>query len=343
MIWRRWREARATPVAPEPDEPFADLLEEAPVMAMLVDRENRVLAANRAARAYFGIDLERLPLHVAEVTREARLDELLRQGRPDGEARLTHTQRVVISKLVPGPRSGLTLVFLTDVTELRRLQTVRQEFVANLSHELKTPLTALRLAAESLEGHPPEDARHRFTERIVIEADRLAAIVDNLRQLAEIEAGRALVESSPVEVEAVLREVTQRAGGRPVELTVSEGLVVEADRAKLAQALGNLLDNAAKFSPPGTPIEVSAEPAGGEVRITVRDHGNGISPEHWDRVFERFYKVDPARNREVPGTGLGLAIVKHLVLLQGGRVWTEAAPGGGQLFGMALPAALTSP
>jgi signal transduction histidine kinase len=343
VIWRRWREARATPVAPEPDEPFADLLEEAPVMAMLVDRENRVLAANRAARAYFGIDLERLPLHVAEVTREARLDELLRQGRPDGEARLTHTQRVVISKLVPGPRSGLTLVFLTDVTELRRLQTVRQEFVANLSHELKTPLTALRLAAESLEGHPPEDARHRFTERIVIEADRLAAIVDNLRQLAEIEAGRALVESSPVEVEAVLREVTQRAGGRPVELTVSEGLVVEADRAKLAQALGNLLDNAAKFSPPGTPIEVSAEPAGGEVRITVRDHGNGISPEHWDRVFERFYKVDPARNREVPGTGLGLAIVKHLVLLQGGRVWTEAAPGGGQLFGMALPAALTSP
>jgi signal transduction histidine kinase len=342
VIWRRWREARATPVAPEPDEPFADLLEEAPVMAMLVDGENRVLAANRAARAYFGIDLERLPLHVAEVTREARLDELLRQGRPDGEARLTHTQRVVISKLVPGPRSGLTLVFLSDVTELRRLQTVRQEFVANLSHELKTPLTALRLAAESLEGHPPEDARHRFTERIVIEADRLAAIVDNLRQLAEIEAGGAIVERSPVEVDGVLREVTQRAGGRPVELTVSEGLVVEADRAKLAQALGNLLDNAAKFSPPGTPIEVSAEPVGGEVRITVRDHGNGISPEHWDRVFERFYKVDPARNREVPGTGLGLAIVKHLVLLQGGRVWTEAAPGGGQLFGMALPAPLTS-
>jgi len=82
---------------------------------------------------------------------------------------------------------------------------------------------------------------------------------------------------------------------------------------------------------------------GGEVRITVRDHGNGISPEHWDRVFERFYKVDPARNREVAGTGLGLAIVKHLVLLQGGRVWTQTSPGGGQLFGIALPVALTSP
>src|SRR5438270_886500 len=189
-------------------------------MALLVDRDHRVVAANQTARRYFGIDPQRLPLHVAEVTREARLDELLRQGRPEGEARLTHSQRVVTSKLVPGPVSGQTLVFLTDVTELRRLQTVRQEFVANLAHELKTPLTALRLAAESLEGHPPGDARHRFTERIVIEADRLAAIVDNLRQLAEIEAGRTVVESSPVEVDAVLREVTQRAAGRPVELVV---------------------------------------------------------------------------------------------------------------------------
>ena len=299
-------------------------------MALLVDRDHRVVAANQAARRYFGIDPQRLPLHVAEVTREARLDELLRQGRPEGEARLTHSQRVVTSKLVPGPVSGQTLVFLTDVTELRRLQTVRQEFVANLAHELKTPLTALRLAAESL-------GSNRFAERIVIEADRLSAIVDNLRQLAEIEAGRAVVERSPVEVDAVVREVTQHAAGRPVQVTVSQGLMVDADRAKLAQALGNLLDNAAKFSPPGSPIELHAEPVDGEVRITVRDHGLGISPEHWDRGFERFYKVDPARSREVPGTGLGLAIVKHLVLLQGGRVWTEAAPGGGQVFGLALP------
>jgi signal transduction histidine kinase len=330
VIWRRWREARALPVPDASDEPFADLLEAAPVMALLVDRDNRVVAANQAARAYFAIEPQRLPLHVAEVTREARLDELLRQGRSEGEARLTHSQRVVISKLVPGPTSGLTLVFLSDVTELRRLQTVRQEFVANLSHELKTPLTALRLAAESL-------GSNRFADRIVIEADRLSAIVDNLRQLAEIEAGRTVVERSPVDVDAVVREVTQHAAGRPVEVTVSDGLVVEADRAKLAQALGNLLDNAAKFSPPGSPIELRAEPVDAEVRITVRDHGLGISPEHWDRVFERFYKVDPARSREVPGTGLGLAIVKHLVLLQGGRVWTESAPGGGQVFGLALP------
>jgi len=312
-------------------------------MAMLVDRDNRVVAANQAARAYFAIDQERLPMHMAEVTREARLEELMRQGKPEGEARLTHSQRVVTSKLVSGPVAGLTLVFLTDVTELRRLQTVRQEFVANLSHELKTPLTALRLAAESLEGHPSAEASHRFLERILTETDRVSAIVDNLRQLAEIEAGRAVVERAPVEVDGVLREVAQQAGGRPVELRVSEGLTVEADRAKLAQALGNLLDNAAKFSPPGSTIEVVAEPAGDEVRITVRDHGNGISPEHWDRVFERFYKVDPARNREMPGTGLGLAIVKHLVLLQGGRVWTEAADGGGQVFGVALPASLNEP
>src|SRR5207248_8759900 len=133
---------------------------------------------------YFGIDLERLPLHVAEVTREARLDALLRQGRPDGETRLTHTQRVVTSKLVPGPRSGMTLVFLTDVTELRRLETVRQEFVANLSHELKTPLTSLRLAVESLLGEPgpPAATRRKFAARALKETDHLASIVANLRE-----------------------------------------------------------------------------------------------------------------------------------------------------------------
>ena len=341
VIWERWRQrlrGDGEAVAAPPG-PFEDLLEEAPVLALLLDRDRRVLAANQAARAFFRMEGDHLPLGLLDATREGRLLEALRAGAPESELRLTHSQRTVQAKLVPGPRPGDTLMFLTDVSELRHLETVRQEFVANLSHELKTPLTALRLAAESLAGHPPQDARLRFADRIVFEADRLAAIVDNLRQLAEIEAGQVVVERAPVEVEGVVQEVTQRAGSRSVTMAIAAGLVVQADRAKLAQALGNLLDNAAKFSPPGTPIEVEAAPIGGEIRITVRDHGNGISPEHWDRVFERFYKVDPARSRDVPGTGLGLAIVKHLVLLQGGRVWTEAAPGGGQLFGVALPAA----
>jgi signal transduction histidine kinase len=123
---------------------------------------------------------------------------------------------------------------------------------------------------------------------------------------------------------------------RPVNVDVPEHLIIATDRPKVAQALGNLIDNAAKFSPPGSPIDIRAQVLEQEVRISVRDHGAGISPEHWNRLFERFYKVDRARPREAGGFGLGLAISKHLVQSIGGRIWTEAAEEGGQVFLIAL-------
>jgi signal transduction histidine kinase len=310
------------------------------VIALMIDARERVVAANAAARSYFGIDPDQLPASLVEVTREGGLSEQLRtgvqNGEKDSETRLVHRQRVVALRIVPGPTTGDRLLFLTDVTHVRRLQTVRQEFVANLAHELKTPLTSLRLAVESL-ADAPSGARRVFVERALKEADQLSAIVDNLRQLTEIETGGLAVQRSRVAVAGLLREVAERAAPRRVEIQAVEELTVDADRSKLAQALSNLIENAAKFSPPQTPIELSAELAGSEVQLHVRDHGVGISPEHWDRVFERFYKVDPARPREVPGTGLGLAITKHLVLAMGGRVWTEAAPEGGQVFSIGLP------
>ncbi len=307
------------------------------MIALLIDAREHVIAANAAGRAYFGIDAEQLPATLIEATREGGLSEQLRAGVQDGEIRLVHRQRIVSLRVVPGPSAGDRLLFLTDVTHVRRLQTVRQEFVANLAHELKTPLTSLRLAVESFVDAPPE-ARRIFVERALKEADQLSAIVDNLRQLTEIESGGLAVHHSRVSVSGLLREVAERAAPRRVEIKDVDELSVEADRSKLAQALSNLIENAAKFSPPQTPIELSAEVVGSEVQLHVRDHGVGISPEHWDRVFERFYKVDPARPREVPGTGLGLAITKHLVLAMGGRVWTEAAPDGGQVFSIGLPA-----
>src|SRR6266508_4304615 len=250
MIWERWRQ-NVEGSSPLPAmKPFEDLIEEAPVIAMLIDREQRVVAANDGARRYFEFESTRLPASLVEVTLEGNLVDLLRAGRPEGEAQLVHRRRIVRSKLVPGPRAGDTLMFLTDVTELRQLERVRQEFVANLVHE---------------------------------------------------------------------------------------PLIVATDRDKLAQALGNLLDNAAKFSPSGMDVEVTAEVVEDAVRITVRDHGPGISPEHWKRVFERFYKVDRARPREAGGFGLGLAITKHLVQAIGGTVWTEAAAEGGQTFTIELP------
>jgi signal transduction histidine kinase len=279
-----------------------------------------------------------LPAGLVEITREGRLVDLLRAGKAENEARLVHRGRLVRSRLVPGPRSGETLMFLLDVTELTRLETVRQEFVANLAHELKTPLTALRLAIEGLQGDLPEAARKRFAERALRETVHLDAILDNLRRLAEIESGAVRVKRARVDLRQAVDESLERLQyDRPVDLQIPDGLYVDADADTLAQVLSNLLDNAAKFSPAGAAVEVSAERSDSEVVLKIRDHGPGLSPEHWDRVFERFYKVDPARSRESGGSGLGLSITRHLVLAQGGRIWTEAAPDGGQVFAIGLP------
>lgn len=307
-------------------------------MAFLLDSEGRVVAANHEARVAFDIDPARLPASLVEVTLEARLLDVLAGSTTVGDVHLVHHRRNVIVKLVPGMREGETLMFMSDVSELRHLATVRQEFVANLVHELKTPITSLRLTAESLLGDPPPKDRHRFAERLVKEADLLSKIIDNLRQLGDIEARTMAVEVSEFDLGELVRDSVARLGfDRPVNIEIPEGLSITADRPKLVQALGNLLDNAAKFSPPGSAIDVSVQVFDGELRLSVRDRGPGISPEHWSRVFERFYKVDRARPREAGGFGLGLAITKHLVQVLGGRIWTETAREGGQVFTIALP------
>jgi two-component system, OmpR family, phosphate regulon sensor histidine kinase PhoR len=338
VIWDRWRRRARSDVDTQPLKPFEDLIEEAPVMALLLDRNQRIVAANEAARKYFNIDPARLPASVVEATLEGNLVDVLRAGTPEGETHLVHRRRSVRTKLVPGPHSGETLMFLVDVTELRVLQRVRQEFVANLVHELKTPITSLRLTAESLLADPTPKDRARFAERLVREADLMSRIIDNLRQLAELESGALSVETSSFNLRELIEEIRSRVGtDRPVTLDVPQDLVISTDRPKLAQALGNLIDNAAKFSPQRSAVDIRSELTTSNVQISVRDRGPGISPEHWDRVFERFYKVDRARPRESGGFGLGLAISKHLVQSIGGRIWTEAAEDGGQVFFIALP------
>jgi two-component system phosphate regulon sensor histidine kinase PhoR len=338
VIWdRRRRIDDAPPPLPSVNS-FAEVLADAPVMALLLDSDLRVIDANRAATTFFDIEPGRLPASLVEVTLEARLLDALSSLAAETELQLVHHRRVVQCALVPGPNPGETVMFLTDITELRHLATVRQEFVANLVHELKTPITSLRLTAESLLSDPAPKDRHRFAQRLVKEADLLTKIIDNLRQLGEIEAGTLAVDATQFDLGELVRDSVTRLGiDRPVRTYIPAQLTIATDRPKLVQALDNLLDNAAKFSPPGTPIDVHAEVAGEEVLVSVRDHGPGISPEHWSRVFERFYKVDRARPREAGGFGLGLAITKHLVQVLGGRIWTEAARDGGQVFTIALP------
>ena len=338
MIWDRRRSDDVSQPVPPRHDSFAEVLEGAPIVALLLDADGRVLRANEAARDFFAIDDSRLPASLVEVTLESRLFEIVTAREVRAEANLVHHRRTVQTLLVPGPETFQNILFLVDITELRRLATVRQEFVANLVHELKTPITSLRLTAESLLGDPQPKDRRRFAERIVREADLMSKIIDNLRQLGDIETGAMAVDVSTFELEQLVNDSIARLDlERPVNATIAEGLMLETDRAKLVQALDNLLDNAAKFSPPGTAVDVEASVIGDEVVISVRDRGPGISPEHWSRVFERFYKVDRARPREAGGFGLGLAITKHLVQVLGGRIWTEAARDGGQVFCIALP------
>ena len=338
MIWDR----RQPLEAGERDRPLreiaARLYEHAPVVTLLLDAELRVFAANQAARSFFEIDPARLPASLVEVTLESRLLDFVNSGQVEAEMQLVHRRSSVQARLASGPAEGEAVLFLADVSELRRLATVRQEFVANLVHELKTPITSLRLTAESLLGDPAPKDRRRFAQRLVQESDLMSKIIDNLRQLGEIEAGAMTSDSSRFDLAELVAESIERLGiERPVRASITRGLTITTDRAKLVQALDNLLDNAAKFSPPDSAIDVEARIDGDEVVISVRDRGPGISPEHWSRVFERFYKVDRARPRESGGFGLGLAITKHLVQVLGGRIWTEAAREGGQIFYIALP------
>jgi two-component system phosphate regulon sensor histidine kinase PhoR len=337
-MWDRRRDLGRLEPNLAPRDLFAELLEHAPVMAILLDTESRVVGANEAARDFFEIEQSRLPASLVEVTLESRLFDVVRLDQAQAEAQLVHHRATVLTQLVAGRREGEKLLFLTDITELRRLSTVRQEFVANLVHELKTPITSLRLTAESLLGDPLPKDRRRFAERLVREADLMSKIIDNLRQLGDIETGVMAVDASDFDLAELIHDSVARLDtDRTVNTSIPPNLVISTDRPKLAQALGNLLDNAAKFSPPGTAIDVKAEVTGDEVVLSVRDRGPGISPEHWSRVFERFYKVDRARPREAGGFGLGLAITKHLVQVLGGRIWTETARDGGQVFYIALP------
>jgi two-component system, OmpR family, phosphate regulon sensor histidine kinase PhoR len=337
VIWDRRRPIEQQPPREATHDLFADLLENAPLVALLLDSEDRVIAANEAARAFFEIDTSRLPASLVEVTLESRLLEAISAGERESETNLVHHRRTVLTKLVPSRREGESILFITDITDLRHLARVRQEFVANLVHELKTPITSLRLTAESLLGDPMPKDRRRFAERLIKEADLMSKIIDNLRQLGDIETGAMALELTTFNLRELIEDSLARlAIDRPINVEGRTDIELVTDRAKLAQALGNLLDNAAKFSPPGTAIDVRTV-VGDEVVVSIRDRGPGISPEHWSRVFERFYKVDRARPRESGGFGLGLAITKHLVQVLGGRIWTEAARDGGQVFCIGLP------
>jgi two-component system phosphate regulon sensor histidine kinase PhoR len=243
---------------------------------------------------------------------------------------------------------GATVVVLLDVTEARSLERMRREFVANASHELRTPVAAIQAVAETLAGSPtmsPAD-RARFERILLSHAQRLSRLVSDLLDLSRAEAAAPRPELRPIRLAAPLASaiaaVRERAEAK--QLRIEERLPpelppVDADDSALEQVLVNLLDNAVKYTPAGGRVQVRAAPEHSRVRIEVEDNGVGIPAEHLPRIFERFYLVDPARSRELGGTGLGLAIVKHLVQAQGGEVGVSSTVGTGSTFWVTLPIA----
>lgn len=246
-----------------------------------------------------------------------------------------------------GSEAGAVLV-LHDITELRRLERVRRDFVANVSHEFKTPLTAIQGFAETLLGGAlaePENSR-RFVEIIREHAARLARLTDDLLKLSSIEAGKLELELGAVDAAALVAsclETTRLAAAAKrlrLEAAAPAGLPpVRADRNRLREVLQNLLDNAVQYTPDGGVIRVEAARDGDAVVFTVADTGIGIPAAEQGRIFERFYRVDAARSREVGGTGLGLAIARHIVEAHGGRIWVESQVGAGSRFSFSVPLA----
>jgi two-component system phosphate regulon sensor histidine kinase PhoR len=325
---------------------------------LVLDRGGRVILANPRLRELFGAwgAVEGRP--ALEVIRradvEAALGDAARTAEPvvreiqlsSGGGR--HLEMHAVRFPSQGPLLGTVAVF-HDVTEIHRLEGIRRDFVANVSHELRTPLTAIRGFAETLRGSDvPAEQRAKYLDVILRHADRLTALIEDLLELSRIEGGIRGLALEPVDAAALARDLLQDlkprldAGRLSGEVRAEPAPRALADRRALEQVLLNLLDNAIKYSEPGGRIEIAISGAPPWVRIDVADTGIGIPESDRGRIFERFYRVEKARSRDLGGTGLGLAIVKHLVQAQDGEVFVGSHEGQGTTFTIRLPAAHVS-
>ncbi|GAA2721160.1 sensor histidine kinase [Actinocorallia aurantiaca] len=346
----RFSEAAHGKASPPPDpssalpKGLAAVLSVLPFSVVVVDLEDRVRRASPAARALGMVKGDRLMVD--------ELMALARLVRRDGEIRETelqlgpnrHDARWFSVRVAPLGVQGLVLVLAEDLTELRRVESIRRDFSANVSHELKTPVGALLLLAETVEAAAEdEEAVRRFAGRMQIEAARLSSLVQDLITLSHVQGDEPLAEEKPVSLDAVVAESVDRARtaaeGKGTELVVTgvADLWVRGDQELLATALKNLIDNAISYSPERTRVSVETRLMEGCAELSVTDQGIGIPERELERIFERFYRVDPARSRETGGTGLGLAIVKHVATKHGGEVTVWSKEGSGSTFGLRLP------
>ena len=325
---------------------------------LAVDLEERIIRINEAATRLLDIDPEKVTgLSIQEAVRNSALqrmvgrvlqtrqpirDEVIFLNQPERYAQVS----AVILHAAQSRDIGALLV-LNDITRLRRLEKVRRDFVANVSHELKTPITSIRASLETiLDGaiRNTEDTG-RFLSMALRQTDRLSQIVEDLLNLSRVEeeSERGQIIRTATSVEAVMRSATAACESTAYERNVAlrlecpDDLQMLVNQPMLERAVTNLIDNAIKFSPADGSVQIRAATDGNRVAISVADQGCGIPEQHLGRLFERFYRVDQARSREMGGTGLGLAIVKHVALAHGGGVAVKSTPGKGSTFTITLP------
>jgi len=330
------------------------VLESMTEAVIAVDHEERVLFINSATEVLFQIQRQKVKgRNLLEAIRNTTLNELIlktvRQAQPKSEEiqMLTPIERVFQVQTSPLSQQGKTIgavAVLHDVTTLKRLEQIRKEFVANVSHELKTPLTAIQASVETLLDGAINDSSHnrKFLECIEEDAQRLGNLIEDLLQLSRIESKEVPLKKENVVLAEIVRKSVEhfKKAIQQKNLAVEAGINDEklpADSEQLQRAVDNLVDNAIKYNKQNGRILLRARRDGDWIRLEVEDTGIGIPQEGLPRIFERFYRVDKARSRELGGTGLGLSIVKHIAERHGGRVEVTSRLGQGSCFVLILP------
>ncbi len=320
---------------------------------IVIGEDTRIFASNPAAydafaRSNGALENKRL----SEIIRDLNLHEAFRKALEeekvsDVELAMVGTDKKYDVRIAPfafDEKRGAIGIFY-DISQIERLENVRQEFLSNISHELRTPLTSILAFVETLEDGAIDDVENnlRFLNVIRRNAERMHHLINDILELSSIESGKITIEPKKSNlsnlVEEVFMNLSNKAAEKRVKLIseVSNETIVFADAGRLEQMLTNLIDNAVKFNREGGSVSISHATEGGNDLISVTDTGEGISGEHLQRIFERFYRTDRARSRDIGGTGLGLAIVKHLARLHGGEISVTSTIGKGSTFSIELP------
>ncbi len=331
----------AAPVVPPGADAVLSVLSSS---VILIDSSDTVVKASAPAIALGLIHDDRLAI--------AELMDLVRLVRRDGQVRereftleMRRTAPLHVLARVAPLNSRLIVVLADDRTRERRLESIRRDFVANVSHELKTPIGAIQLLAEAVgEAKDDPESVKRFSERMHTESERLTRLVQQIIDLSRLQQDVLSEDSSVLKVGDLIGEACEHSQTEAERKSIDiasqcePDLFIYGDRAQIHAAVSNLVENAVTYSPDESKVSVTAKSIDGEVHITVTDHGIGIPDSEIDRIFERFYRVDPARARATGGTGLGLSIVKHVAASNGGRVTVWSKPGQGSSFTLVLPA-----